>query len=112
MNEDLIQLPEYKDVKEMLANTREDINVEIEEDSELLPLGNLLIQVIDIIEEKIAKQKDFSKLNDKEKIDLAAYLNFLQSLQDEMFFFDEEAFEDEEELDGEDLEEEETHEEK
>lgn len=103
MNEDLIQLPEFKDVKEMLATTRDDIAVEVEEDPELLPLSKLVNQVIDLIEEKIAKQKDFSKLNEKEKIDLAAYLNFLQSLQEEFFFFDESDFEEEE---GEELDEE------
>lgn len=93
MNEDLIQLPELKDIKEMLTAVREDIQAEVQEDPELLPLSKLLIQVIDIIEEKLSKHKNLDKLNDKEKIDLAAYLNFLQGLQEDFFFYDEVDFE-------------------
>lgn len=103
MNEDLIQLPELKDIKEMLAASREDIQAEVQEDPELIPLSKLLIQVIDIIEEKISKYKNLSRLNEKEKIDLAAYLNFLQGLQEDFFFYDEIDFEEDdlEEVDAE-----------
>lgn len=103
MNDDLIQLPELKEIKEMLVAARQDIQAEVEEDPELLPLSKLLIQVIDIIEEKIAKHKDLSKLSEREKIDCAAYLTFLQGLQEDFFFYDEsgmegEEFEDDEEV--------------
>ena len=105
MNEDLIQLPELKDIKEMLAATRQDISVEVEEDPELLPVSKLLTQVIDIIEEKIAKHKDLTNLDNKTKIDIAAYLNFLQGLQEDFFFYDELDFEEEGEGEEEESEE-------
>lgn len=101
MNEDLIQLPELKEINEMLSAARNDINAEIQEDPELIPLSKLLIQVIDIIEEKISQHKDLSKLGNKEKIDIAAYLNFLQGLQEDFFFYDDMEFEDEEEMEEE-----------
>jgi hypothetical protein len=96
MNEALIQLPELKDVKEMLTAARHDINVEVEEDPELIPLSKLLIQVIDVMEEKIAKLKDLNKLNEREKIDIAAYLNLFERLLEDFFIYDkDEFFEDE-----------------
>ncbi len=103
MNEDLLQLPEITDVKEMLANARNDIKLEIEEDPDLVPLSKLLIQVIDILEEKISKHKNLNKLAEKDKIDVAAHLNFLQGLLEDFFFYDEVDFEEEEyvEEDGE-----------
>lgn len=106
MNEDLIQLPELKDIKEMLSSAREDISIEVQEDPELLPLSRLLNQVIDIIEEKIGNRKELNKIDIKEKIDLAAHLNFLQGLLEDFFLFDETDLE-EEEFEDEDLEEEE-----
>lgn len=93
MNEDLIQLPEVKDIKEMLTNARADIQSEIEEDPELVPLSKLLLQVIDVLEEKTAKQKNLNKLADKEKIDVAAHLSFLQGLLEDFFFYEEIDFE-------------------
>lgn len=95
MNEDLIQLPDVKDIREMLAAARGDIDVEVKEDPELLPLSSLLIQVIEIIEDKIGKNKDLNKLNSKDKIDVAAHLNFLQGLQEDFFLYDEMEFEEE-----------------
>jgi hypothetical protein len=105
MEEEVIQLPELKDIKEMLTVTRQDIDFEIQEDKDLIPLSKLLVQVIDIIEEKIANHKDLTKLNEREKIDLAAYLNFLQCLQEDFFFFDEEMEFEEDDLDEESLDE-------
>lgn len=100
MIEDLIQLPELAEVKELLVVARRDIETEVKEDPELLDSSKLLIKVIDIIEEKIAKGSDFSKLNDQEKIGLASHLNFLHCLLEDFFFFD-----DEEEFDDEEFEE-------
>jgi hypothetical protein len=91
MDDDVIELPELVDIKEALIGIRQDINLEVTENQELLPLSDLLIQVIEIIEEKVAKYKDLKKLKIKEKIELAAYLNYLQVLQEDFFFFDEES---------------------
>lgn len=114
MNEDLIQLPEVKEIKEMLVTVRHDVQEEVEKDSELIPLSKLLLQVMDMIDEKVAKHKDLNKLNVKEKIDVAAYLSFLQGLQEDFFFYDEGMEEgwDEEDSDGWDELDEESFEEK
>lgn len=105
MKEDLIQLPLLKDIKEMLELSRNDIAAVVEDDPEMLPSSNLLNQVINIIEEKISNGKDFKKYSEREKIDLAAYLNFFQNLLEDFFDFDDEMdFDDEEYLDDEDLE--------
>lgn len=104
MSEDLIQLPDLEDIKTMLAAAREDVEAEVKEDPELASSTEVLIQVIDIIEEKIGGQKDLTHLNVKQKIDFAAYLSFLQSLLEDLFYFDEDEFEGE---DDEEFEEEE-----
>lgn len=90
MSEELIQFPTLQEVKEMLVEAREDINAELEEDPELVPLSKLLFKVIDLLEEKVAKHKDLNKISEKDKIDLAAHLCFLNSLEDDFFFIDDE----------------------
>lgn len=104
MTEDLIELPNLVELKEMLASAKSDIEeVEIE-DSDLLKTSKLATQVISILEEKIGKEKDLNKLNPKQKIEFAAYLSFLQNLLEEFFYaidedeFDEDFEEDEEEF--------------
>lgn len=92
MKEDLIKLPDFKAVEEMIGLAKADIEEEVKKDPELLPLSLLVSQVINVIEEKLAKKKDFDKLNSKEKIDVAAHLNFLHCLLED--FFCEEEFED------------------
>ena len=97
MTEDLIQLPNIEEIKEMLEVAKRDIQSEVEQLPELQPASELLVQVISVIDEKLAKSKDFDKLNNVEKIDVAAHLNFLQALLEDFFMFDDEEFEDEEE---------------
>lgn len=97
MSEDSIQLPELKDIQMMLKAAREDVETEVKEDPELAPSTDIIIQVIDIIEEKIEKEGDLNKLNTRQKIDFAAYLSFLQSLLEDLFYFDDD-FEDEEDF--------------
>jgi hypothetical protein len=87
MKDELIQLPDLKDIKEMLKTARHDIIAEVEQDAELDAQSKLPIQLIDIIEEKIAKGID--KIDLKEKIDVASHLNFLQCLLEDFFFVDE-----------------------
>lgn len=89
MKSELIQFPSIPELKEMLADAREDIKTELQEDHDLIDMGKLLFQVIDAIEEKISKNKDPNDLNEKEKIDLAAHICFLNMLEDDFYFFDE-----------------------
>lgn len=102
MTEDLIQLPNIEEIKEMLDIAKRDIQTEVEQDPELQPASDLLVQVIEVIDGKLAKSKAFDQLNQAEKIDIAAHLNFLQALLEDFFMFDDE-FEDfdDEELDEE-----------
>lgn len=109
MSEDIIQLPELKDIQEMLAAAREDIQAEIQEDPDVIPSTELLIQVMNIIDKKISKEKDLSQLDVMHKIDLAAHLTFLQSLLEDFFFLDDE---EDDEFDDEDETLDETEEEK
>jgi hypothetical protein len=105
MTEELIQLPNIEEIKEMLDLAKRDIKTEVEQDSELKPASELLTKVIDVVEDKIAKTKDLEKLATIEKIDLAAHLHFLQSLLEDFFMFED--FEDEDFNDEEEEEEEE-----
>lgn len=94
MSEDLIQLPERTELLEMLAMAKQDINSEIQKDPEMLSSSKLLVKVIGLIEEKVSKHKDFSKLSEGEKIDLAAHLSFVHALLEDFFLFDDELDED------------------
>ena len=89
MSEELIQFPEVAEIKEMLVDAREDVEAELQEDPDLVPLGKLIFNVIAILEEKISKHKDLNKLAEKEKIDIASHISFLNSLEDDFFFMDE-----------------------
>lgn len=112
MNEDFIHLPEAKEIKDMLIETRRNIEEETKDNPEMKSESKLLTLVIETIEEKMGKEKDLNKLNMKDKIHIAAHLSFLESLMED-FFLSEEDLEDfdEDELDtdeyDEDLEEEE-----
>lgn len=113
MNEDLIELPNIKDIRELLVSAKEDVKTEIQEDPQLLTQSKLLLEVINVVEEKLSKEQDLNKLNLKEKINVAAHLNFLQNLLEDFFFvgdFEGEDDEDEFEIDGFDDEEEEEEE--
>lgn len=89
MSEELIQFPEIDEIKTMLADARQEIEAELQEDPDLVPLSKLLFSVITIIEEKVAKYRDLNKIGEREKIDLAAHICFLNSLEDDFFFSDE-----------------------
>lgn len=93
MSNELIQLPDLKEIKDMLKSASQDIDNEIKQNPELKSSSQLLVQVIHIIEEKLSKKEPLEKLNIKDKIDVAAHLNFLQCLMED-FFFENEDFED------------------
>lgn len=88
MKEDLIQLPEVSDIKDLLAMAKDDIAEQIAESPEMEEEGELLKQVMSIIETKMGKEKDLQKMNLNAKIDMAAHLSFLQSLLEEFFISD------------------------
>ena len=111
MTEDLIQLPNIKEIKEMLDIAKQDIKSEVEQDAELQVSSELLMEVIKAIDAKLAKSKDFDKLTTVEKIDVAAHLNFLQALLEDFFMFDDEGFDDEDLDDEEEFEDDEEFEE-
>ena len=90
MSEELIQFPTVVEIKEMLADARQDIEAELQENPDLVDLSKLIFSVIDVLEEKISKHKDLNKLNQKEKIDIASHISFLNSLEDDFFFTDDE----------------------
>ncbi len=100
----LVELPEFSEIKELLASTKKEITDEVKADKDLAEPSKLLLKVIQIIEEKI-KTGNTAKLNDNERIDLAAHLNFLQMLMED-FFFDED-FDDFDDFDDEDFDEDE-----
>lgn len=102
MTEDIIQFPDVNEMKEMLLAAREDIQEAAKADPDMKEHSQLVMDVISVIEEKIAGQKDLAKLAPKEKIFLAAHINFFQTLLEDLFMDDE--FEDDLE-DEEDLEE-------
>lgn len=113
MNEDthLIELPKLRDIKELLASAKHDIDEEIKEAPELAAHSKLVLKVIKIVEERLAKTADLDRLDLTEKINIAALLNFLQSLLEDFFFagdFEEGDSEDDFEIDSfeEDVEEE------
>lgn len=111
MKEEMIQLPAIEEIKEMLEIAKKDVQNEVENDPELQSSSQLILNVINIIENKLTQSKNFDLLNETQKIDLAAHLSFLQTLLEDFFMFDafDEDYEDDEldneELDYDDLEE-------
>lgn len=100
MTEDIIQFPDVTEMKEMLTAAKEDIKEAAKADPDMKEHSKLVMDVIAVIEEKIAGQKDLATLNAKDKIFLAAHINFFQTLLEDLFMdddFDDE-FEDEEDL--------------
>ena len=86
MNEDLIELPAVNDIKDLLESAKHDINEELTQDPELGAQSKLMLAVIKIIEEKVAKTQNLNSLELTEKINVAAHLNFLQDLLEDFFF--------------------------
>ena len=89
MSEDLIQLPNLTELRELLVTARRDIDTEVEQEPELADEHALLVQVMASFEELIGKAENNNNVSMKEKISIAAHLNFLQCLLEDFFFFDE-----------------------
>ena len=85
-NEDLIPLPEIAELKETIAAAKIDLKETINEIPELAESAKLIEKVMSMVEEKIKNHKDLTNLSLSEKIDIAAYINFLELLLDEFFF--------------------------
>jgi hypothetical protein len=105
MTNDLIELPEIGEINELIEIAKNDITAVLKEDKELAPQGDLILEVLKAIEEKIDNKKDLNALPIKEKISLAAHLSFFHNLLEDFFFSDEDFDDfdyDEEEEAGED----------
>lgn len=102
METEFFQLPELKDIKDLIKEAKHDIEEEISSKPEMADEGKLIKEVMAIIEVKLAKHKDLNKLSLPEKIDIAAHVSFFHSMLEEFFFdesdldFDDEDFDDEE----------------
>jgi len=105
MTNEIIELPEVEDIKEMLDTAEKDVREFTQEEGneEFAEQSQLILETIAIVKELIGTNKDLNKLDRKEKISIAAHLTFTQGLLEDFFFgadFDDEdleGFEDEEE---------------
>lgn len=98
MTEDIIQFPEVNEMRQMLSDAKVDVQEAAKADPDMKEHVKLVTDVINIIEEKISGQTDLSKLSAKDKIFLAAHINFFQTLLEDVFMDDFDEFEDEEDL--------------
>lgn len=96
MNVDSIQMPDVKDLKEELTIARAEIEEVLKEEPELESQGKFILEVLAIVEERLADQKDLNTLARKDQIGLMAHLNLFYSLLDDLYFGDLEEFDDEE----------------
>ena len=79
-------MPEIAELKETIAAAKIDLKETIKEIPELAESAKLIEKVMSMVEEKIKNHKDLTNLSLSEKIDIAAYINFLELLLDEFFF--------------------------
>lgn len=106
MTSDFIQMPDVAELKEELAAAREDLQEAIKENPEMESQNKFLMEVLGMIEGKLAKESDLNKLARPEQISIIAHLNLFYSLLDDAFGddFDDEEFDfevEEEELEDE-----------
>jgi hypothetical protein len=105
---DFIQMPDVNELKEELTAAKTDILAAIEEQPELAEQSKFVMEVLDILNQKVASAKDLNTLSKNEQISVIAHLNLFYSLLEDIFGDDLEDFEDEDDEDLFDFEEEET----
>ena len=86
---DLMQLPDVKEIQEFLNSAKHDMDSVIQDDPELASSTKLISEVINVLQDQVQGKKDLNKLSLREKISFGAHLNFLQSLLEDFFFEDE-----------------------
>jgi hypothetical protein len=96
MSVEAIPMPEVNELKEELIVVRGEIEEVLKEEAELEAQGKFILEVLDIIEERLSKENDLNKLARKDQINLMAHLNLFYSLLDDLYFGDLEEFDDEE----------------
>lgn len=97
-----IQMPEVNELKSELATARNDIQEAVKEMPELQEQSTFLIEVLEILNGKIANKEDLNALPKNEQISILAHLNLFYNLLEDIFGDEFEDFEDED-LDDEDL---------
>lgn len=103
MKEDLIVIPEVEEFKTLVKEAKGEL-AELDLDDEETHRRDLALDVVEILETKLATVKNMSKLEFKEKIWFASHLYFLETIledlfepfEDDMMFFEEEEGEEEE----------------
>jgi|GEM_PF-2086765 len=108
---EFVQMPDVNELKSELEDARVEIQAAIEEQPELAEQSKFMLEVLDILNEKIANQNDLSTLAKNEKISIIAHLNLFYSLLEDLFG-DDMDFDDEDLMEFEDEDEEEEESEK
>lgn len=104
MKEDLIVIPDIKEFKDLISDARSELS-ELELSEEEGHRRELALDVVEILEGKLAKTSDINKLDIKEKIWFASHLYFLETILEDLFepfdedmmFYEEDEVEEEEE---------------
>lgn len=93
MNND-IHLPRSDEIREDLAAARTELETAIKENEDVAGQSRFIMEVLGILEAKVAPGKELSKLDRKDQISVIAHLNLFYSLLDDLFGDDFEDFED------------------
>lgn len=104
---EFIQMPDVSELKEELAAAKADIHAAVEEQPELATQSKFVMEVLDVLEEKISKATDLNTLSKNDQISVIAHLNLFYSLLEDIFGDDLEDFDDEDLFDLDEEEEEE-----
>lgn len=111
-------MPDVSELQEELVAARADIQEAINDQPELENQSKFLMEVLAILENKLAQEKDLNALSKEGQISILAHLNLFYSLLEDIFgddmdFDDEDLYDfDEEDEDDEELEDEEENDKK
>ena len=85
MSPDQIQMPDVQEVREDLAAAKADLQAAIKENPELASQSKFLMEVLEVLEEKVSSSNDLNTLNKKDQISVVAHLNLFYTLLDDVF---------------------------
>jgi hypothetical protein len=102
---EFIQMPDVNELKEELAAAKTDILAAIEEQPELANQSKFVLEVLEVLDQKVASEKDLNSLSKNDQISLIAHLNLFYSLLEDIFGDDLEDLDDEDLFDLEEEEE-------
>lgn len=96
MKEDLIVIPDLDVFKSLISDAKQDLAAIEADDAELVERRDLALDIVKILDDKIAGVQSLSKIDFNEKIWFAAHLYLLETVledlfedEDDMFVFDE-----------------------